>query len=332
MSSAIRRMLWLSLTLAALVPSLLTAQELTREQGYDRRGNDYTSFRARSLSACVEYCRDDWRCHAYTYDTRNGTCYLKDRVNSSQRNDAMVTGYKREDGSGGELGLTEERGYDRRGNDYRSFRARGLADCMGACRKDGRCRAYTYDTRNESCYLKDRVNSPLRNEVMVTGYKDEDSGDFGGLTEERGHDRRGSDYTSFRARGLEDCKGACRKDGRCRAYTYDTRNEACYLKDRVNSSQRNDSMVTGYKRDDSSDSGNSSDFGLTEERGYDRRGSDYTSFRARGLSDCKETCRKDGRCRAFTYDTRNDACYLKDRVNSPQKDDSMVTGYRREGD
>ena len=43
-------------------------------------------------------------------------------------------------------------------------------------------------------------------------------------------------------------------------------------------------------------------------------------------------CRKDGRCRAYTYDTRNDACYLKDRVNSSQRDDAMVTGYKQEGD
>jgi serine protease Do len=174
MSSTPRRMLWISLTLAGLIPTLLAAQEITREEGYDRRGNDYSSFRARSLSGCVEACRDDRRCRAYTYDTRDGTCYLKDRVNSSQRNDAMVTGYKRDDSGDSDLGLTEERGYDRRGSDYTSFRARDLSDCMGACRKDDRCRAYTYDTRNDVCYLKDRVSSAQRDDAMVTGYKRED--------------------------------------------------------------------------------------------------------------------------------------------------------------
>jgi hypothetical protein len=254
MSSTPRRMPWIFLTLAGLVPTLLGAQEITREQGYDRRGNDYTSFHARSLSACVETCRDDGRCRAYSYDTREGTCYLKERVNSAQRKEEMVTGYKREDGGDRESGLTEERGYDRRGNDYTSFRARGLSDCLGACRKDRRCRAYTYDTRNDACYLKDRANSAQRNDEMVTGYKREDGGDYDDdddfdLTEERGYDRRGNDYTSFRARGLSDCMAACRRDGRCRAYTYDTRNDACYLKDRVNSSQRDNDMVTGYKRE-----------------------------------------------------------------------------------
>lgn len=332
MNSAPRRIFWISLTLAGLLPNLLAAQEMTREQGYDRRGNDYDSFRVRSLPDCVETCREDGRCRAYTYDTRESICYLKDQVNSPQRNGNMVTGVKSQGGyDGGESGLTEERGYDRRGNDYTSFRARSLSDCKGSCRKDRRCRAYTYDTRNDACYLKDRVNSGQRNDAMVTGYKREDGdgggGDFG-LTEEIGYDRRGSDYTSFRSRSLSDCKGACRKDGRCRAYTYDRGKEVCYLKDRVNSAQRNDAMVTGVKREDGGDD----DFGLTEESGYDRRGSDYTSFRARSLTDCQGACRKDGRCRAYTYDTRNDACYLKDRVNSSQRDDAMVTGYKREGE
>jgi hypothetical protein len=334
-------MLWISLALAGLVPGLLAAQEITREQGYDRRGNDYTSFHARSLCACVETCRYDYRCRAYSYDTREGTCYLKERVNSAQRKEEMVTGYKREEGGDHESGLTEERGYDRRGSDYTSFRSRSLSDCKGACRRDGRCRAYSYDTREGTCYLKSRVNSAQRKEEMVTGYKSEDDDnsddssddDDRGLTEERGYDRRGNDYTSFRARGLSDCLGACRKDHRCRAYTYDTRNDACYLKDRVNSAQRNGDMVTGYKREDGGgyDDDDDDDFDLTEERGYDRRGNDYTSFRARGLSDCMAACRRDGRCRAYTYDTRNDACYLKDRVNSSQRDNDMVTGYKREG-
>ena len=327
------RMLWLSLTLAVLVPSLLAAQEITREQGYDRRGGDYTSFHARSLSACVETCRDDGRCRAFSYDTREGTCYLKERVNAAQRKDEMVTGYKSDDEDEDDFGLTEERGYDRRGSDYTSFRAGSLSDCKGACHRDRRCRAYSYDTQESGCYLKEQVNSAQRKDAMVTGYKldDDDEDDDSGLTEERGYDRRGNDYTSFRARGLSDCMGACRKDHRCRAYTFDTRNDSCYLKDRVNSSQRNEAMVTGYKREDG-DGYDDDDYDLTEERGYDRRGSDYTSFRARGLSDCMSACRKDGRCRAYTYDTRNDACYLKDRVNSSQRDDAMVTGHKREDD
>jgi serine protease Do len=166
--------------------------------------------------------------------------------------------------------LSEERGYDRRGNDYHSFRARGLGDCQDACARDGRCRAYTFDTRNGDCYLKDRVNSGERNGVMVTGYKEERRDradrdrdrsdqdrdrdrdrDEGGrrqrLSEEPGRDRKGDDYTSFRARDLRECKRECRDDDRCQAYTFLERSHMCYLKSRINSGVRNRGAVTGYK-------------------------------------------------------------------------------------
>ncbi len=151
-------------------------------------------------------------------------------------------------GGGGEL--TEERGMDRRGDDYTNFGARSLSDCKSACRRDGRCLAYSFSVRDGRCWLKSRVNSPHLNRDMITGYKSSGSGGGGSggrLTEEWGYDRRGNDYTSFRADGLGDCQSACRRDGRCRAYTFDTRNRACYLKDRVNSGQADSGMVTGYK-------------------------------------------------------------------------------------
>lgn len=70
------------------------------------------------------------------------------------------------------VGLTEERGLDRRGNDYVDFRARDLLDCQDSCRRDDRCRAYTFDTIDRTCFLKSRVNTQQRNRDMVTGYKE----------------------------------------------------------------------------------------------------------------------------------------------------------------
>jgi hypothetical protein len=152
------------------------------------------------------------------------------------------------DGSGD---LTEEIDFDRRGNDYRNFRASSLARCQDACRSEGRCRAYTFRSRDGLCWLKDRANDRQFDRDMVTGYKTGNGGGSGGggrLTEERGEDRRGSDYADFRADGLRDCQDACQRDPRCRAYTYDTRSRGCYLKSQVPQAQRNSQMVSGYKR------------------------------------------------------------------------------------
>ena len=186
--------------------------------------------------------------------TWTALCLALPAVMSAQRHSE-----DRDDDRRGRQGdLTEERGYDRRGNDYTSFRARSLDDCQDSCRREGRCRAYTFDTRNGDCYLKDRVNSGERNGVMVTGYKEErrDRPDWDDedrrvrLSEEPGRDRKGNDYTSFRVRDLRECKRECRHDDRCRAYTFIESSRRCYLKSRINSGVRNRDAVTGYKEGD----------------------------------------------------------------------------------
>ena len=162
----------------------------------------------------------------------------------------------------GPSGLTEEYGVNRRGADYRNFAADDLRTCQNACKNDSRCRAYAYNLNRRVCYLKAQVPDASQDREVTSGVKQgwggNDEGNNGGnnggggaqgqLTEERGFDRRGSDYVDFRARGLADCQDSCRRDNRCRAYTYDTIERTCWLKDRVNSQQRNRDAVTGFKQ------------------------------------------------------------------------------------
>ncbi|HEV7670689.1 MAG TPA: PAN domain-containing protein [Thermoanaerobaculia bacterium] len=250
--------------------------------------------------------------------------------------------------------LTEEWGYDRKGDDYDSFPADNLAACKASCQRDRRCQAYTL-TRERVCYLKSRINSKTQAIGAVTGYRpqpgDEDGydddhhqggdhhhdgdhhdGGYGGsseLTEERGFDRKGDDYDSFRSRGLSDCKRSCARADRCRAYTFDTRAEVCYLKSRINSKKYDSRMITGYKEDeDHNGDDDSGGVRLTEERGYDRRGADYRRFDAYSVDRCKRACAEDDRCRAYTFDRRDDRCYLKDEVRSSERDRDMVTGRK----
>ncbi|HEX2644869.1 MAG TPA: PAN/Apple domain-containing protein [Thermoanaerobaculia bacterium] len=319
-------------------PALASAQRLTEEYGYDRVGSDYNSFQTNNLDACKSACGKDSRCRAYTYLPSKQECYLKDRVNSAQRSRDGVTGVKQEFGGGGGIGnLTEEPGYDRRGDDYTSFRGRDLNECQRACNRESRCRAYTFDTRSGDCYLKSRVNKGQRDGGMVTGYKTDGGagetrppypgGGGGSLTEESGRDRKGNDYDSFRSRSLDDCKQECRRDSRCQAYTFIRSSRECYLKNRINSARDNYDAVTGYKSD--SDYGSGGGLArLTEEYGVDRKGNDYDSFRVRNLTECKQECRDASRCQAYTYIQTTRECFLKDRVNSAQGNRDAVTGYK----
>lgn len=150
---------------------------------------------------------------------------------------------------GGTRGLSEERGYDRRGADYTSFQTRSLDECQSACRRDERCRAYTWDQGSDRCYLKSEVRPQRPARDRVSGVKGEGFDRGGELTEERGFDRRGGDYTSFDTGRLETCQDACARDERCRAYAYDAGRGVCYLKDRVPSSTRDSGVISGYKRE-----------------------------------------------------------------------------------
>ncbi len=157
---------------------------------------------------------------------------------------------------GGQPTLTEELGIDLVGSDYLHISSDELRSCQESCRGDSRCRAYSFNARNRNCYLKFQVPHPTRDRNVVSGVKLSWGGspgwEGGGeirLAEERGYDRRGSDFTDFRANNLEECQNACRREGRCRAYTYDTRTGACFLKDRANPRVGNSATVTGYKEE-----------------------------------------------------------------------------------
>lgn len=231
-------------------------RDFSEEEGYDYRGGDYDSFRARGARECRRDCSRDRRCVAYSYNLRSETCYLKDRVGSRERRADTVTGV-REEGGGGRPwleDLTEERGYDYRGGDFRSFRTSGVPRCQDECREERRCVAYTFNLETDTCYLKDRVGSYQRNSDTVTGIKSDTGGggrpwEGGRLSEEEGWDYRGGDYNSFETSGVSSCKSACRRDERCVAYSFNRRTDTCYLKDRVGSYQRNADTVTGVKEE-----------------------------------------------------------------------------------
>lgn len=202
-------------------------------------------------------------------DGARGYCRLDDRgMVYEVRVESWGRGYP---GSGGHPGsgnpgslrdFTEEFGYDRRGSDYRTANLRSLAACQAECRADARCVAYTFSSSLGRCWLKSSVQRAQVAPDMVTGYRrgdwdddhrdddwSDDDGDWGGrLSEEWDFDRRGSDYDRFGTKSLEECQAECRDDDRCRAYTFDTTTRTCYLKDRVNTAQRNQGMVTGYKQ------------------------------------------------------------------------------------
>jgi hypothetical protein len=235
--------------------------------------------------------------------------------------------------------LGEQWGYDHRGGDYLNMVIRSVGDCKQVCAADDRCRAYTYLRSKNTCYLKDRVFRVEANSDAVTGVKRGYPGGpeivppppppiVGGMTEEAGIDRPGYDYTHFAARDAVECKRACFKDDRCRAYSFLSRFGNCYLKSGVSSPRPQPDVVSGYKRGGPEGSGPGPGLNVTREVGWDHRGGDYRSFGAPGVDSCRAACASDRRCRAYTYLRSSRSCYLKDRVYDPQQNVDAVSGVK----
>ncbi|MFL6193244.1 MAG: PAN/Apple domain-containing protein [Thermoanaerobaculia bacterium] len=229
-----------------------------------------------------------------------------------------------------------EQGFNRKGSDYNQFRTEDLEVCRRACSRDRRCAAYTFNSIESLCYLKDSVPGQSRDSRTVSGVKSGygyDRPSSGGGWEEAGVNRPGSDYSRFRTQRIVECQDACDRDRRCRSYTFNSKDDTCYLKDRVPAPTRDAKTTSGVKgsggwRPPSGGSGGGGG-SITEEIGYDRRGNDYSRLQTRGLEGCKNECRREDRCVAYTFDVREGICYLKDRVNPPQRGNDKVTGVKR---
>jgi hypothetical protein len=259
------RLRWILGLTFALSAASISAQDLSVEPQIDRPGGDYTTFRTEDLDVCKRACARDGRCRAYTFNSVDSICYLKDRVpgrhNDSRKVSGVKGGYDDGDsrpgsgGNGGGGGLSEERGVDYRGGDYTDFRARGVDECKAECRQDRRCAAYTFNLNSRTCYLKNRVGDRQRDNDKVSGtrgggggYPDH-PGRGGRLTQEYGVDYAGNDYSHFRARSADTCSEECRRDRRCAAYTFSQGSGVCYLKDEVGAPRRDSDKVTGIKVD-----------------------------------------------------------------------------------
>jgi len=140
--------------------------------------------------------------------------------------------------------FTEEYGYDQPGADLRDLRTDDLASCQAACAADSRCAAYTFNSRDRRCYLKSEERPRIRRSDCVTGVRE---GAGGGLSAREGYNLEGGDYTSVFLRSLGECQDACRRDARCLAYTYNTRDQMCYLKDRIGTYSARRDTVSGEK-------------------------------------------------------------------------------------
>lgn len=64
----------------------------TVREGYDQVGHTYSDQTAANVEACMQLCRDDSRCLAFTFEVKREVCHLKDTPNLMRPAPGKVTG------------------------------------------------------------------------------------------------------------------------------------------------------------------------------------------------------------------------------------------------
>jgi hypothetical protein len=140
-------------------------------------------------------------------------------------------------------------------------------------------------------------------------------------------DMQGGDYHKQRGISLDQCENLCKRDSRCRAYSYDVWNRYCFLKSSINPLRIEPRSVTFVAK------------GVTVT--YDERdpiiqrrplkafpNDPYLQANAQNYGDCSQRCLKDKRCEAFNFHQSTRRCNLIEKPSEYSDDRGAEVGIK----
>jgi hypothetical protein len=129
-------------------------------------------------------------------------------------------------------------------------------------------------------------------------------------------DMLGGDYDSFRNVSQEECALRCRSDKRCRAYTYNTWENACFVKSSLSALRIEPRGVTGVV---ASAKVGEEKRPASIQRGRSRLfpGVPYRQVLAPAYEGCAKACLDDSACLGFNYSKTNRSCALMASLDKP---------------
>lgn len=155
----------------------------------------------------------------------------------------------------------------------------------------------------------------------------------------------GSDFRNFTIRKADapakernaiearECKRACGRDQRCKAWTYYIKDKRCYLKENVPRPVNKDWFVSGVKGPPPVQN----EATTVGQIGVDRPGNDYRSFNIQRADArlCKQACDNEQQCRAWAMtkpgrDNPQARCWLKNQVPQPRPNGNVISGIKQQ--
>jgi ATP-dependent protease ClpP protease subunit len=122
-----------------------------------------------------------------------------------------------------------------------------------------------------------------------------------------------------------DCEARCQKEPGCRAYTFNKRNSACFLKTSAEVMYRNLGALSGFEA--ALENGlKQSPFVIEESTDY--AGGDFQELGKTTFGECLQACEGHPGCMAFSYVGRRKQCWLKSQAGRPMAKRGVTSGIK----
>ena len=129
------------------------------------------------------------------------------------------------------------------------LRDMSLSSCQRECDEQTNCKAFTFNRKSSTCFLKSDATLEVGYEYAVAGYLPDLATNIK-PTHIRIHQRtdvRSQDYDHLEAATMEDCIRKCGEDEKCRAFSYIPKKRQCWLKSSYGSLISKKGVVSGLK-------------------------------------------------------------------------------------
>ena len=137
----------------------------------------------------------------------------------------------------------------------------------------------------------------------------------------------GGDYDSFRNVGQDECASRCKADGRCRAYTYNTWDNVCFVKSSLSTLRIEPRGVTGVFASEKVREDKRPPV-IQKSRSRLFPGVPYRQIQSSAYEGCAKACLGDAACLGFNFSKANRSCGLMASLDKPVAGKSTDLGIK----
>jgi hypothetical protein len=141
------------------------------EYGVERLGSGYRRMPKQHAEDCARACGDLDSCLSFRYVPRDRQCVLFNALVDSQPRPGVVSGVRAGGRQWEQDGFALHQDVGLAGRDYRHQNSAGLAQCIELCGADPQCQAFSFDTGNARCALKQTVPPRRYRKGLISGFR-----------------------------------------------------------------------------------------------------------------------------------------------------------------